>query len=158
MRSPRPPPATTISGTNDRKNLPEEGETWTYSCAGAAATLFGTSTTPVTNTVTVTALDRRETQVTDTDTAVTNVLIPGIAIDKTGPATATAGELLTYNLAVTNTGNTAFDQANVKLTDTVVTPSGGVCAGVLATPKDKKGDQTPGQRAEQSLQVPRDES
>jgi uncharacterized repeat protein (TIGR01451 family) len=106
----------------------------------------GSQVSVVENTVTVTAKDELgRTTPPATDKAKTTPLIPGIALDKTGPATATAGELITYDLAVTNTGNTAFEQANVKLSDTVVTPSGGVCAGDLGTPKDKKGDQTPGQ-------------
>ena len=90
----------------------------------------------MTNTVTATGVDRKETQVQDTDTAVTTLLVPGIAIDKTGPASATAGELITYDLAVTNTGNTAFAEGNVKLTDTVLT--GGACATAPTTPKTQE--------------------
>ncbi len=67
--------------------------------------------------------------------------MPGIAIDKTGPATAIAGELLTYDLAVTNTGNTSFPEAGVKLTDTVLT--GGACATAPTVPTSKNGDKTP---------------
>lgn len=133
----------TDAGNNDAEDLLEQGETWTYTCSVSAAALFGSSSAPVTNTVTASGVDRAEQTVTDTDTAVTNLLVPGIAIDKTGPATAVAGALLTYDMAVTNTGNTSFPAAEVKLTDTVVTPAGLTCAGELATPKDKKGDQTP---------------
>ena len=133
----------TDAGNNDAENLLEQGETWTYTCSVAASTLFGSTTTPITNTVTASGLDRKETKVQDTDTAVTTLLVPGIALDKTGPATATAGELITYDLAVTNTGNTSFAEGNVKLTDTVVT--GGACATAPTTPKDKKGDTSPGE-------------
>ncbi len=52
-----------------------------------------------------------------TDSAVTNPPTPGLAIDTTGPAAATAGELITYNLVVTNTGNTVFDDGMLVLTD-----------------------------------------
>jgi uncharacterized repeat protein (TIGR01451 family) len=133
----------TDAGNNDAENLLEQGETWTYTCSVAASALFGTGTAPITNTVTASGLDRTETKVQDTDTAVTTLLVPGIAIDKTGPATATAGELITYDLAVTNTGNTSFAEGNVKLTDTVVT--GGACATAPTTPKDKRGDTSPGE-------------
>src|SRR4051794_10671289 len=44
-------------------------------------------------------------------------LQPGIHIAKSGPATATAGALLTYTLDVSNTGNTAFAAADVAVTD-----------------------------------------
>jgi hypothetical protein len=42
---------------------------------------------------------------------------PAIAIDKTGKATATAGDLLTYSLAVSNPGNVPFAAAKVVVTD-----------------------------------------
>ncbi len=42
---------------------------------------------------------------------------PGLTIDTSGPAAATAGELITYNLAVTNTGGTVFDDGKLVVTD-----------------------------------------
>ena len=65
----------------------------------------------------------------------TNLLKPGIAIDKTGPATATAGDLLTYQLVVTNTGNTEFDEGMVVLGDAL-------CQAPPAL-LSKNGDATP---------------
>lgn len=49
----------------------------------------------------------------------TNVLHgrPGIAIDKSGPATATAGDTLHYTLEVTNPGDLPFPAASVRVTD-----------------------------------------
>jgi len=44
-------------------------------------------------------------------------LQPGIKIVKSGPATATAGALLTYTLDVTNPGETSFAAAAVAVTD-----------------------------------------
>ncbi len=42
---------------------------------------------------------------------------PGIAIDKTGPATATAGDTLRYTLYVTNPGELPFPAASVEVED-----------------------------------------
>ena len=42
---------------------------------------------------------------------------PAIAIDKTGPATAVAGETLRYTLYVTNPGFVPFPEASVEVTD-----------------------------------------
>ena len=42
---------------------------------------------------------------------------PAIAIRKTGPETATAGDILHYNLYVTNPGQVAFDEAAVEVSD-----------------------------------------
>ena len=42
---------------------------------------------------------------------------PGIAIDKTGPATATAGDTLRYTLLVTNPGELPFPAASVRVED-----------------------------------------
>jgi hypothetical protein len=42
---------------------------------------------------------------------------PAIAIDKTGPATAVAGETLRYTLYVTNPGFVSIPQASVRVTD-----------------------------------------
>jgi uncharacterized repeat protein (TIGR01451 family) len=130
------------SGDDDA--LFEPGEVWTYTCTVAASTLFpNPGVTQVVNTVTVNAKDQAGNSVVPvTDTAVTTPLVPAIAIDKTGPATATAGDLVTYNLAVTNTGNTSFTEANVKPTDTVIAPAGLSCVGGLTGPS-KGADQTP---------------
>jgi uncharacterized repeat protein (TIGR01451 family) len=95
----------------------EPGEVWTYSCRVAASVLFAGSVAPVTNTVVAQATDRTEHTVQDSDTAVTNLLSPAIAIDKTGPATAKAGDLVTYTLDVTNPGNVSFADPLVVVTD-----------------------------------------
>ncbi len=42
---------------------------------------------------------------------------PAIAIDKTGPATATPGDTLSYTLFVTNPGDIPFPEAAVRVTD-----------------------------------------
>ena len=42
---------------------------------------------------------------------------PAIDIDKTGPATATAGNPVGYNIVITNVGNVSFPEANVVVAD-----------------------------------------
>ncbi|CAB4924460.1 unannotated protein [freshwater metagenome] len=97
--------------------LLEAGSSTTFTCSVSAATLFGTGTDPITNTATANGTTRGGSTVQDTDTALTRLLTPGIAIAKTGPATATAGALLTYTLNVSNTGNTSFLAGQVRVTD-----------------------------------------
>lgn len=113
------PAARQADVTGDNDAVLEVGETWRYTCSVAASALFAGTSGPVTvtNTVTVTAKDQAGKEITSKDTAATTLLAPGIAIEKSGPATALAGELLTYDLKVTNTGNTAFNDGMVVLTD-----------------------------------------
>ncbi len=130
-----------VDPDNNGDAVLQPGETWRYSCTVKAADLFKTSTATVTSTTTATATDQSDATLSAQDTLLTAALIPGIAIDKTGPATATASELLTYNLAVTNTGTTSFPEAGIKLTDTVLT--GGACDAAPAIATSKNGDRTP---------------
>ena len=68
---------------------------------------------------------------------ITNVRkLAGISIHKTGPATATAGDLITYTLEVGNTGNVAFPANLVTVTDAL-------CVAPPAL-QAKNGDATPG--------------
>jgi hypothetical protein len=136
-------PDTTVAvdPDNNADDLLQPGETWRYACTVKAADLFKASTATVTSTATATAIDQNEATLSAHDTVLTAALIPGIAIDKTGPATATASELLTYNLAVTDTGTTSFPEAGVKLTDTVLT--GGACDAAPTVATSKNGDRTP---------------
>ena len=62
---------------------------------------------------------------------------PGIAINKSGPATANAGDVIPYLLDVTNTGDQPFDEAKVVLTDPL--------CGATPTLSSKNGDQSPAQ-------------
>jgi uncharacterized repeat protein (TIGR01451 family) len=125
------------TGADATPTVLNPGETWTYTCSISAAALFGGSTAPITNTVTVTAKDElgRSTPPV-TDTAVTNLLVPGVALSKTvAPASeaAIAGDPVTFNIAVTNTGNTSFVTVNV---------SDDLCPANLSGPT-KTGDATP---------------
>ena len=130
------PAARQADAVGDGDDVLEPGEKWVYTCTVAASQIFTGDITQVTNTVTVNAKDQHGDSVPPSkDTAVTNLLKPGVSIDKTGPATATAGELITYNLAVTNTGNTVFDEGMVVLSDAL-------CQAPPAL-VSKNGDNTP---------------
>jgi len=140
-----PDTGTAIDPDNNDDAVLQPGETWRYSCTVKAADLFKASSATVTSTATAsaTAADQSEAALSAHDTTLTAALVPAIALDKTGPATATASELLTYSLAVTDTGNTSFPEAGIKLTDTVVT--GGACDTAPAVATSKNGDRTPGE-------------
>jgi uncharacterized repeat protein (TIGR01451 family) len=62
---------------------------------------------------------------------------PAIAIDKTGPATATAGSAVTYVLTVTNPGNVPFNETALSVTDAQ-------CNGAPVTLTGKGSDASPG--------------
>jgi len=136
-----PDVSTAVDPDNNSGDVLQPGETWRYTCTVKAADLFKTSTATASSTATVTGTDQNDATLSAHDTVLTAALIPGIAIDKTGPATATASELLTYNLAVSNTGTTSFPEAGVKVTDTVLT--GGGCDAAPAIATSKSGDRTP---------------
>jgi uncharacterized repeat protein (TIGR01451 family) len=61
---------------------------------------------------------------------------PAIAIDKTGPATAQAGDKVGYVLTVTNPGDIGFAESTVKVTDAQ-------CNGDAVSLLGKGGDSTP---------------
>ena len=138
-----PDTSTAPDPDNNADDTLQPGETWRYRCTVQAADLFKAGTATVTSTATATATGPDEAQLTAHDTVLTAALVPGIALDKTGPATAIASELLTYNLAVTNTGSTTFPEAGVKVTDTVL--SGAACDAAPAVATSKNGDRTPGE-------------
>jgi archaellum component FlaG (FlaF/FlaG flagellin family) len=118
--------ATPTSKTNDNGDglldpIGTDGtspEVWVFTCSYtiAAAHQAGEAN-PIVNTATVTAVDEYDRSVSDTDQHATTLLHPAIALTKTGPATALAGSLVTYALAVSNTGDVAFPAALVVLTD-----------------------------------------
>ncbi len=85
----------------------DPGETWSYTCSYVATHAKG-DVNPVTNTVTATGRDSDGGTVKDTDKHDTRFLHPAIDIEKTGPATATAGDLITYSMTVVNSGDSPF--------------------------------------------------
>ena len=120
-------------GGNDDDVL-DPGETWHYACSYVATHSLG-DPNPVTNKATVQGYDDENTKVEDYDTHDTLFMHPAIDIEKSGPATATAGALLTYTLDVTNPGDTTFAAADVAVTDAK-------CKAAPAR-KSTNGDETP---------------
>ncbi|MGZ4269568.1 MAG: MSCRAMM family protein, partial [Solirubrobacteraceae bacterium] len=112
------------------------GETWSYTCTHR---ITAADPDPLTNTVKVTGTDQLggpKGTVTDTDSTTTDIVHPAIAIDKTGPATATAGALITYTLDVTNPGDMSF-------ADPLVVVADALCQAPPAL-QTKNGDGSPG--------------
>jgi len=103
------------TGGNDDDTL-DPGETWRYTCSYVATHNLG-DPNPVTNIATAQGKDDEGTKVEDEDSHNTLFLHPAIDIDKRGPATATAGDLLRYTLDVTNPGDMPFAAADVVVTD-----------------------------------------
>jgi uncharacterized repeat protein (TIGR01451 family) len=93
--------------------------------------------TSLVNVVTMSATDADGAPVGDTDQHTTRILHPAIAIDKTGPATAQAGQPVDYALVVTNPGDVPFLAANVNVGDALCE-----APPLLVT---TNGDATPGQ-------------
>jgi hypothetical protein len=112
----------------------DPGETWHYTCSYVATHTLG-QPNPVTNVAHVQGRDDEDTKVEDQDAHDTRFLHPAIDIEKSGPATATAGALLTYTLDVTNPGDMPFAAADVAVTD----PK---CAAAPAL-QSTNGDATP---------------
>jgi uncharacterized repeat protein (TIGR01451 family) len=124
------------TGDDGNDGILSAGETWTYTCSYPAPTTEKGAADLV-NTVTVTFRDTQKDTIEAKDTATTVFRHPAIKIAKTGPASATAGDLLTYTLTVTNPGDTVFEEGLVKVTDPLCQqPPVNVSKG---------GDGTPGQ-------------
>ncbi|MEA2249175.1 MAG: hypothetical protein QOH46_3704 [Solirubrobacteraceae bacterium] len=110
--------APVVEGAKDgTDNVLDPGEEWRYSCAMVAPAHAIGDPNPVVNTVKAEGRDGDENRVQDEDTHATKFLHPAIDVEKTGPATATAGALLSYTLDVTNPGDMPFAEAGVALTD-----------------------------------------
>src|SRR4051812_7836704 len=127
-------------GASDTRSV-EPGKAYTITEADAHALGYeltdvhcsnGTVGEPASRSVTVTPAAGETVTCSFTNTR----LQPGIKIVKSGPATATAGALLTYTLDVTDPGDTAFAAADVAVTDAK-------CKAAPAL-KSTNGDTTPG--------------
>jgi hypothetical protein len=107
-----------VEGPNDTgAAFLDVGDVWTYTCETPVPDHSAGEENPVVNTVTAAAQDEFQRPVSDTDQHSTRILHPAIAIDKTGPATATQGDLVPYTLTVTNPGDESFAAATVVVTD-----------------------------------------
>jgi hypothetical protein len=110
--------APVVAGAKDGgDDVLDPGETWRYSCTMIAPAHAIGDVNPVINTVTAEGKDEDENKVQDDDQHATKFLHPAIDIEKTGPATATAGARLDYSLEVTNPGDMPFRAADVAVTD-----------------------------------------
>jgi uncharacterized repeat protein (TIGR01451 family) len=128
-------PNSKTGGNNDDSLDP--GETWTYSCTTPAKHADEDSSHVITNIATASGKDEFGDPVSDQDDDTTKVIHPAIKIDKTGPATAQAGEKITYVLTVTNPGDTSLAESTVVVTDQQ-------CNGDPVTLLGKGGDSSPG--------------
>ena len=95
--------------------LLDPDEVWTYTCTHVVT---AADPDPLPNTVTATGtVPETDKTVSDQDSAQADILHPAIDIEKTGPATATVGDVLGYTLTVTNPGDIEFAADKVVVTD-----------------------------------------
>ncbi|MBN1177896.1 MAG: DUF11 domain-containing protein, partial [Anaerolineae bacterium] len=114
-----------VSGdTNDDGEL-DPGEIWAYACE----TVLAVDTL---NTATVTGVDTLGNAVSDVDCAFVEVISPAIDIEAGAPSLAHAGDTLTYDVTVVNTGDTTLDVA-VPLPDGTTWTYENLPAGVSVT-------------------------
>jgi archaellum component FlaG (FlaF/FlaG flagellin family) len=120
--------------TEDADGILSPGEEWTYECSRVIQAGDAPS---VLNTAEARGRDPLEKTVKATADHTVDVLMPAIAVVKTGPANAHVGDAIVYTIVVTNPGNTPL--ASVKVVDTK-------CQGppVLAT-EDADGLLSPGE-------------
>jgi uncharacterized repeat protein (TIGR01451 family) len=128
------PSDTGCDGFNGSSFTLQPGASQTLNCTHTATSNDGGS---YTNNACATGSDSNGGSVSDCDQVTTPVQHPAIAIDKTGPATANAGDKVTYTLTVTDPGDTSFADANVGVSD----PQ---CNGAPVTLVSKNGDTSPG--------------
>ncbi|MFL5895372.1 MAG: hypothetical protein ACJ76Z_09680, partial [Thermoleophilaceae bacterium] len=126
---------TFVDGDTNNDSKLQSTETWHYTCAYTVQHGDENGSHNVVNVATVTATDGSDHHVTSTDDATTLVIHPAIAIDKTGPATAQAGDAVGYTLTVTNPGDTPLSDPSVKVADAK-------CNGTPVALLSKGGDKT----------------
>lgn len=93
------------------------GASWTFTCSHVVAAGDGNA---YKNTVSVTGVDQlggAKGTVSATDEADATIVHPTVTLDKTGPASATAGSLVPFALVVHNTGDDSFAAQLVVVTD-----------------------------------------
>src|SRR5690606_35585217 len=100
------------TGDNTNPGILDVGETWTYTVSYAATQAHIDNGADIVNTVSVTTTEGA----TDDAEAITEITRnPAIEIVKTADKStvSTAGEVITYTLTVTNTGNTTLENYTV---------------------------------------------
>ena len=117
------------SGDDNSNGLLDAAETWTYE---ATYTVAASDPNPLVNQVTVTATDLDGDAISEpTDTHETAVdYVPAVAVVKSGPATASVGDTVTYTFAVTH--DAASDGSDI----TAIT----ISDDITATPVYVSGD------------------
>jgi uncharacterized repeat protein (TIGR01451 family) len=129
----------TVTGpTGDNgNNLLDPGETWRYVC-----TVTVIHSEEIGGKIVNLAHVEGDTKtggdhvVSNEDDAAVPIYHPAIAIRKTGPTTALAGDLVPYVLIVTNPGDEAFAETTLQITDPI-------CNGAPVTLTGKGPDRTP---------------
>jgi uncharacterized repeat protein (TIGR01451 family) len=104
--------ATIVAKTGTGDDVLDLADHWFYRCPHVVK---ATDADPLPNTATVRGLDPLDKTVTDTDDHLVDIVHPAITVVKSGPATATAGQVITYSFKVTNSGDN--DLQNVQLND-----------------------------------------
>jgi Domain of unknown function DUF11 len=128
---------TFTGGDTNSDNRLDPTETWTYTCKYTVQHGDEDATHHIVNVATVTATDGSGHSAGPVDDDATTLIIhPAIAIDKTGPATALAGDKVGYVLTVTNPGDTSLADPTVKVSDAQ-------CNGDPVTLIGKGGDPSP---------------
>jgi uncharacterized repeat protein (TIGR01451 family) len=127
-------PLSKSGGNND--DLLDPGETWTFSCTTPAKHADEDANHVITNVATASGKDEFGNPVSDQDDDTTKVIHPAIKIEKTGPATAQAGDKIAYVLTVTNPGDTPLTGSSIVITDQQ-------CNGDPVTLLGKGGDGSP---------------
>ena len=89
----------------------DPGEAWSYTCTKTIEPHQAGEANPVVNTVTATGTDRHGDEHSAKDSHETRILHPAIDIEKTGPATATVGDVLDYTLVDQEPGRRAVPGA-----------------------------------------------
>jgi hypothetical protein len=113
------------------------GQSITYTCTYDVQHADEDATHHIVNTATVNGNDLAGVPLPPRSASATTLILhPAIAIDKTGPATAQAGDKIGYVLTVTNPGDSAFAGSTVAVADAQ-------CNGDPVTLIGQGGDATP---------------
>ena len=107
-----------FAGDGGQEGILDVGETWSATCGMTVKHDEENSAHDIVNVVSATGhgVDSGD-PVSGSSQAAVKIVHPAIAIDKTGPATAQAGDKVGYVLTVTNPGDEGFAEATVTIAD-----------------------------------------